>query len=134
MMQNFIFIREVFRNTDSVWLRETSLFGLCRYSEGKTLCFLSVVIGFFNFFFLNWIYYSVNYSVSFLGSNRAQVVPSGHLEVRECKYLDRILYAFWLLRPYFRKGVKGSWEVKAYCHLCAVNQNFKLFGISYQNS
>lgn len=132
MMQNFIFIREVFRNTDSVWLRETSLFGLCRYSEGKTLCFLSVVIGLFYFFFkLNLL---VNYSVSFLGTNRAQVIPSGHLEVRECKYLDRKLCAFWLLRPYFRKGVKGSREVKAYCHLCAVNQNFKLFGISYQNS
>lgn len=43
MTLNLIFIREVVWNTNSVWLWETSLSGLCRYSKGKTLCFLSVV-------------------------------------------------------------------------------------------
>lgn len=55
MMQNLIFVREVVWNANSVWVRETSLSGLCRYSEGKTLCFLSVVRFFWIFFLIETI-------------------------------------------------------------------------------
>jgi len=43
-------------------------------------------------FFFNSIYYSVNCSVSFLGTNRAEVVACSHLEVGDCKYLHRKLF------------------------------------------
>lgn len=58
--------------------------------KGK-LCVFSVLWDFLNFFF-NWNYYSLNYSISFPGTNRAQIVASSHLEVGECKYLDRKLF------------------------------------------